>query len=239
MGTRLFGVFNAFLLSLVFSTNAYASLATADVFYDWTTFSTITTGNLAVAMVGPMGDSGNAATQGGPFVTDETDTFGGLDLVSADPSSSASLITTAESIDASANTTLGFGFATFERAFSYEALSGSGILTVSVDVVLQAAVEGAGSAADAAADFGYHIGESGTLSSVADLEMYGDSGDKSQTLPITLSFSVFMQQGDIIDMEAEGEAYASVSAIPIPSAVWLFGSGLLGIIGVSRRKEAA
>ena len=144
-------------------------------------------------MVGPMGDSGNAATQGGPFVTDETDTFGGLDLVSTDPSSSASLITTAESIDASANTTLGFGSATFERAFSFEATSGSGTLTVSVDVVLQAAVQGAGSAADAEAVFGYKVGDSGALSSVADLEMYGDSGDKSQTLPTTLSISIVMQ----------------------------------------------
>jgi hypothetical protein len=31
----------------------------------------------------------------------------------------------------------------------------------------------------------------------------------------------------------------SVSAIPIPAAVWLFGSGLLGLIGISRRKTAA
>jgi len=30
----------------------------------------------------------------------------------------------------------------------------------------------------------------------------------------------------------------SVSAVPIPSAVWLFGSGLLGLIGVARSKKA-
>ncbi len=30
----------------------------------------------------------------------------------------------------------------------------------------------------------------------------------------------------------------SVSAVPIPAAVWLFGSGLLGLIGVARRKKA-
>ena len=28
-----------------------------------------------------------------------------------------------------------------------------------------------------------------------------------------------------------------VSAVPIPSAVWLFGSGLLGLVGVVRRKK--
>ena len=29
-----------------------------------------------------------------------------------------------------------------------------------------------------------------------------------------------------------------VSAVPIPAAVWLFGSGLLGLIGVAKRKKA-
>jgi len=29
----------------------------------------------------------------------------------------------------------------------------------------------------------------------------------------------------------------TISAVPIPAAVWLFGSGLLGLIGVSRRKK--
>ena len=30
-----------------------------------------------------------------------------------------------------------------------------------------------------------------------------------------------------------------VSEVPVPAAVWLFGSGLLGLIGVARRKKAA
>jgi hypothetical protein len=29
-----------------------------------------------------------------------------------------------------------------------------------------------------------------------------------------------------------------VSAVPVPAAVWLFGSGLLGLVGISRRKKA-
>jgi hypothetical protein len=29
---------------------------------------------------------------------------------------------------------------------------------------------------------------------------------------------------------------AAASAVPIPGALWLFGSGLLGLIGISRRK---
>ena len=30
----------------------------------------------------------------------------------------------------------------------------------------------------------------------------------------------------------------STSAVPVPAAVWLFGSGLLGLVGVARRKKA-
>ncbi|MBI5783055.1 MAG: VPLPA-CTERM sorting domain-containing protein, partial [Gammaproteobacteria bacterium] len=29
-----------------------------------------------------------------------------------------------------------------------------------------------------------------------------------------------------------------VAVVPVPAAVWLFGSGLLGLIGVARRKAA-
>lgn len=30
-----------------------------------------------------------------------------------------------------------------------------------------------------------------------------------------------------------------VTAVPVPAAVWLFGSGLLGLVGIARRKKAA
>jgi hypothetical protein len=30
-----------------------------------------------------------------------------------------------------------------------------------------------------------------------------------------------------------------VGAVPVPAAVWLFGSGLIGLVGIARRKKAA
>ena len=96
-----------------------------------------------------MGDDGGACADGAPCDTGSTTGFGGLNLSSIGPSSNASMVTTTDLIDVSAATTLGFGSSTFERFFSFEALSGSGSLTLSVDVVLQAEVRGAGSFADA------------------------------------------------------------------------------------------
>jgi len=34
-------------------------------------------------------------------------------------------------------------------------------------------------------------------------------------------------------------SFATATLVPLPAAVWLFGSGLLGLIGVARRKKAA
>jgi hypothetical protein len=31
----------------------------------------------------------------------------------------------------------------------------------------------------------------------------------------------------------------SVSTVPVPAAAWLFGSGLLGLVGVARRKKVS
>ena len=42
------------------------------------------------------------------------------------------------------------------------------------------------------------------------------------------------QYSELFNVTIKGEA----SVIPVPAAVWLFGSGLLGLVGVARRKKA-
>ena len=42
-----------------------------------------------------------------------------------------------------------------------------------------------------------------------------------------------------INAEAVASAYSPVSQVPVPTAVWLFASGLMGILGVSRRRQSA
>lgn len=52
----------------------------------------------------------------------------------------------------------------------------------------------------------------------------------------TLRFqSVPAVSGDRLSIGLDG---VSISAIPIPAAVWLFGSGIFGLIGMARRKKA-
>jgi hypothetical protein len=41
------------------------------------------------------------------------------------------------------------------------------------------------------------------------------------------------------DLLLEADGYVNLTAVPIPAAVWLFGSGLLGLVGIARRKKAA
>jgi len=40
------------------------------------------------------------------------------------------------------------------------------------------------------------------------------------------------------NLSADGSLTYGVSAVPVPAAVWLFGSGLLGLVGVARRRKA-
>ena len=41
-----------------------------------------------------------------------------------------------------------------------------------------------------------------------------------------------------IDSATGVVSYNAVSAVPVPAAVWLFGSGLMGLVGVARRRSA-
>lgn len=49
------------------------------------------------------------------------------------------------------------------------------------------------------------------------------TGRQAWTVDRNVKFVLVMQSGD-------------VSAVPVPAAVWLFGSGLIGLIGIARRK---
>ena len=73
---------------------------------------------------------------------------------------------------------------------------------------------------------------------------YSTVADASATGGITLQFNSTCgaDPGCFADFSIDNVqiwADVDVSAVPVPAAVWLFGSGLLGLIGVARRKKVA
>lgn len=72
----------------------------------------------------------------------------------------------------------------------------------------------------------YYTSEEGVfnLNGVFSMEIFGDG--------------IHTVTGEI-NAEAVAAAYSPVSQVPVPTAVWLFASGLMGILGVSRRRQSA
>ena len=56
------------------------------------------------------------------------------------------------------------------------------------------------------------------------------SGDTSVNFMGANSYTVNFSDGSVLEVD--------VRVVPVPAAVWLFGSGLIGLIGVARRKKA-
>jgi hypothetical protein len=54
---------------------------------------------------------------------------------------------------------------------------------------------------------------------------------------LVLNFSAAGLQGIADESWGLDNVQVEVSAVPVPAAVWLFGSGLLGLIGIARRKK--
>lgn len=56
-----------------------------------------------------------------------------------------------------------------------------------------------------------------------------------------MSLAIVVNGGDNFSFNAQTYAYAKVNSapVPVPAAAWLLGSGLLGLVGVSRRRQQA
>jgi hypothetical protein len=68
----------------------------------------------------------------------------------------------------------------------------------------------------------------------------GLNGDYAWNFGIDKGESQLRRKGAGFDrLAAWAVRDGDVSAVPVPAAVWLFGSGLLGLIGIARRKKAA
>ena len=72
------------------------------------------------------------------------------------------------------------------------------------------------------------------------LECFGSTPCQDATASggtMSVTFDVVSGTKYSFGAEAGAGAYTDVSAVPVPAAVWLFGSGLLGLVGVARCKK--
>lgn len=50
--------------------------------------------------------------------------------------------------------------------------------------------------------------------------------------------SAYNEEGQLVNLDGVViQDLSAVSAVPVPAAIWLFGSGLIGLVGVARRKN--
>ncbi|MCF6203014.1 MAG: hypothetical protein L3J59_04980 [Methylococcaceae bacterium] len=74
---------------------------------------------------------------------------------------------------------------------------------------------------------------------VAQLVMGIEWGAVDSTAITEIEFVVSgVQNMDSVIDNINASGSGSVSAVPVPAAVWLFGSGLVGLIGISKKKKA-
>jgi hypothetical protein len=76
------------------------------------------------------------------------------------------------------------------------------------------------------------------LSSHYIIGAYIDTGSLSQ---VNDTYTIYLPSqllhSNVADA-AIGSYLVKTSVVPVPAAIWLFGSGLIGLIGVARRKKA-
>jgi len=76
--------------------------------------------------------------------------------------------------------------------------------------------------------------------------VYGETGssvlafsfDFTADVGTNLLLSGSYTDSNFLDTSILSSTLASVSAVPIPAAVWLFGSGLIGLVGLAKRRKA-
>ena len=80
-----------------------------------------------------------------------------------------------------------------------------------------------------------------SLGSFYSLDFNADDGVNGATADFDSFFTSFASDnggGSTKDIAGTWISYSQV-VVPVPAAVWLFGSGLLGLVGVARRKRAS
>jgi hypothetical protein len=108
------------------------------------------------------------------------------------------------------------------------------LLTYSNNVNTTEGWGGGGRGVAAAITFGFNVPNGATVGTAQNLFAFSTNGTAPTPGPIE-----FMSQ-NTITLGTDGSLSVSpISSVPLPAAVWLFTSGLLGLAGIGRRRQAS
>ncbi len=127
------------------------------------------------------------------------------------------------------------GNTTFEMLDAVHGLLGPAIVLAAFDRVVFAEDGGLWTATNQAGDV-LKLGDSSDFQLAAAV---GKGAFEGATAAKELASNSWMVSfGDEADSLGVVDTTLATSEVPVPAAVWLFGSGLVGLVGVARRKSA-
>ena len=174
-------------------------------------------------------DSGDASATGSISVIDPAVSMSILDSITQSSTSSGSATNGFASTDALTDLDISVD------NFSGQALTFSFDFSAMTDVATTTVIPGLFSEASATVDM---LDDLGAVNIIADAySMDGNPATGSGDVIGIISFE--LMDGEFNLISGFVDSFGSAEAVPVPAAVWLFGSGLLGLVGIARRKQAA
>jgi len=229
LGTLSIGFAPAAMAVSTYDATASFSLTLSDV--TDMAGATVTSGWIVEAFGDDFGgidtfESGDASASGTTSVIDPAVSLNILDWITQTSTASGTATNGDSWTDALTDLEI------FVENFSGQALT----FSFDYDITAIATATGDEAQANATVDMLDDLGFVDILAIAAADAMFGPaSADDSQMG----SFAFTLLDGEFNVISGVVDSFGSASAVPVPAAVWLFGSGLLGLVGIARRKQAA
>lgn len=245
---KLFKILAALCLGLSF-TGAQAAVAASGATLDWSSFSVSTyalgpgsapsiTWSTVGTQLSAMTVSPNSSQSASSFDwSSALSVVAGNVATSAGASASSALSVLAGDTDDNASSV---AHSQASRSGSF-AVTGSGLVVISVNYLTSALLQPGSLSPNYAYAYAALTATKGTtVSTVFDEIDLTDVNTNGNTVTHsgTFNLALFVQNGDLFSFSAMTKADAAVTAVPVPSAVWLFGTAVLSFLSVRRTKTA-
>lgn len=131
----------------------------------------------------------------------------------------------------------GKGSATVLWTFDWIA-TGAGTALLNLEYLYSATIGNYSAGEKAMASSLISVGLDGTQNQQESLHYFNNGdGNTSGFANLLLNFNVNTGDKGTFTVSTASNAFAEMSPVPVPAAVWLLGSAIAGMIGISRRKE--